>query len=83
MNYYYWKALHMPSGEYLLNHISGSILHTNRIGSKWQDGEELKKLLLRRKSPFKQVKGPQTISFDKKDFELQQYFVTLHKTVRL
>lgn len=76
---YYWKALHKPSDQYLLNHIAGSTLHTNRIGSKWQYQHELEQILKRKLNKF--VKGPYKIRFELEDWELQEFIVTLHKRV--
>lgn len=78
---YYWKALHLPSDQYLINRFSGSTLHTNRVGSKWQYVHELEQVL---RNPINQfVKGPQTIKFDIDDWELQEFIVSLHKKVRI
>ncbi len=81
MTTYYWKAHHIPSDQWLVNHIAGGILHTNRIGSKWDKRQTLERILKRKINKF--VKGPQTIKFEKEDWELQQYVVSLRKTVKL
>ncbi len=78
---YYWKALHLPSDQYLVNHISGSILPTSVSGSKWYNKTELEYILKRKVNKF--VKGPQIIGFEREDWELQQFKVTLHKTIRM
>jgi len=75
---YYWKALHMPSGEYLCNNSSGTTLHTSFQGNKFQSSQQLREFITNSKP--KLVKGPQIISFDKEDFQLQKYRVQITQT---
>lgn len=71
----YYKALHKPSQHFVKNSISGSTLHVNNIGSKWYKKETLEKILDSGK--FKYVKGSTVISFEREDFEVQEYSVSL------
>lgn len=76
----YWKAKHLPSQEYLKSGITGTTLRTSRTGSKWYSLEELGKVLTSTK--YKKVSGQQVIPFDKHDFYIEEYHITLATTMK-
>jgi hypothetical protein len=79
--YRYWKAVHLPSGHYVLNSKSKAFVHTSIHGSKWYRKETLINYL--KSGTFEKVSGPHTIKFELVDFEIQEYLVTLQNKEKL
>ena len=74
MQTYYWKVKHIPSQEYLLRNSTGTTLHTNQIGAKFTSVRDVNEYL---DKEYKVVKGPQSISFERNDFLIEKYMVSL------
>jgi len=78
----YWKIHHKPSGKYVSNIGRGTTLHINNVGKKFNNSEkDLKEML--DITRFRTTMGDFGIPFDKSEFELQKYYVSVRKVVSL
>src|SRR5690349_7685474 len=74
MGNYFWKVKHIPSQEYLLRSTSGTTLRTNQMGTKFTSVKDVNTFL---DKEYKVVRGPQSIPFERKDFIVEKYIVSL------